>query len=242
MEQSTLIAGTGTQRVDREFLQTLPLPDATRTHKPISHYQIVEALVETLGFRHIAVVADEYAVSPDGMKMFGLLELDYEFSGVRFAIGIRNANDKSMRLALTVGYRVFVCSNMSFKGDFTPVLAKHSKSFDLVDTLSVGVDRIQRNFEPLQNTILDWKGQPITDDHAKLVIYEAFVEGKLQVSPKLMKPVHNAYFNPEHEEFVDPTLWSLSNAFTTAFKQLPAFNQYKATAKLGQFLNRFERS
>jgi hypothetical protein len=28
-------------------------------------------------------------------------------------------------------------------GDFAPVLAKHTKSFNLVDTLSVGVDRIQ---------------------------------------------------------------------------------------------------
>ena len=33
-------------------------------------------------------------------------------------------------------------------GVFTPVLAKHTKSFNLVDTLSVGVDRIQRDFEP----------------------------------------------------------------------------------------------
>jgi hypothetical protein len=31
---------------------------------------------------------------------------------------------------------------------FTPVLAKHSKSFSLVDCISVGVDRMQRNFEP----------------------------------------------------------------------------------------------
>jgi len=33
---------------------------------------------------------------------------------------------------------------------FTPVLAKHTKSFNLIDTLSVGVDRIQRNFEPMR--------------------------------------------------------------------------------------------
>jgi hypothetical protein len=38
-------------------------------------------------------------------------------------------------------------------GAFTPVLAKHTKSFNLVDTLSVGVDRIQRNFEPLQRQV-----------------------------------------------------------------------------------------
>jgi len=31
---------------------------------------------------------------------------------------------------------------MAVNGDFTPVLAKHTKTFNLVDTLSVGVDRI----------------------------------------------------------------------------------------------------
>jgi hypothetical protein len=30
------------------------------------------------------------------------------------------------------------------------VLAKHGKSFNLIDKLAVGVDRIQRNFEPMQ--------------------------------------------------------------------------------------------
>ncbi len=33
-------------------------------------------------------------------------------------------------------------------GVFTPVLAKHTKSFNLIDSLGVGVERIQRNFEP----------------------------------------------------------------------------------------------
>jgi hypothetical protein len=39
----------------------------------------------------------------------------------RFSIGIRNSHDKSIRLGLTAGLRVFVCSNMAFSGDFTPV-------------------------------------------------------------------------------------------------------------------------
>ena len=64
--------------------------------------------------------------------------------GCRFSIGIRNSHDKSLRLGLTAGLRVFVCSNMAFSGEFTPVLAKHTKSFNLIDTLAVGVDRIQR--------------------------------------------------------------------------------------------------
>ncbi len=78
---------------------------------------IVQALIETLGFRHIGVVHDEYAVSPDGMKVFGVLDLATEMEGCRFSIGVRNSHDKSMRLAMTCGYRVFVCSNMAFAGD-----------------------------------------------------------------------------------------------------------------------------
>jgi len=48
-------------------------------------------------------------------------------------------------------------------GVFTPVLAKHTNSFNLVDTLSVGVDRIQRNFEPMQWQVESWRQTQITD-------------------------------------------------------------------------------
>jgi hypothetical protein len=58
--------------------------------------------LSTLWRRSISVVRDEYAVSPDGMQMFGVLDLETAFDGCRFAIGIRMANDKSMRLALIV--------------------------------------------------------------------------------------------------------------------------------------------
>jgi hypothetical protein len=73
---------------------------------------------------------------------------------------------------------------------FTPVLAKHSKSFSLIDCISVGVDRMQRNFEPMRKQV----------------------------------------------EFRPRTIWSLSNAFTSPFKELDPIPQFKATAKLGEFL------
>ena len=53
---------------------------------------------------------------------------------------------------LVVHYSYDLCHIVA--GVFTPVLAKHSKSFSLVDCLSVGVDRMQRNFEPMRSK---WK-------------------------------------------------------------------------------------
>lgn len=236
METSQLIAHYSTQKLSREDLRAVPTPEGTSTHRPVPHIEIVEALVETLSFRHIAVVRDEYAVSNDGMKMFGVLDLETSFEGCRFAIGLRNAHDKSMRLALTVGVRVFVCENMAFHGDFTPVLAKHSKHFSLVDALSVGVDRMQRNFEPMRRQIDAWKALQLSDADAKLVIYRAFVEDDLDAPKHLARKVHEFYFNPAHEEFAPRTMWSLTNAFTSAFKDLDPIPQFKATAKLGSFL------
>lgn len=168
--------------------------------------------------------------------MFGVLDLETAFEGCRFSIGIRNANDKSMRLAMTVGYRVFVCDNMAFQGDFSPVLAKHTKRFSLIDAVSVGVDRMQRNFEPMRHQIECWKGSRIQDEQAKLVIYQAFVEEALEAPKHLARRVHDLYFNPQFEEFAPRTQWSLANAFTSAFKDLDPIPQFKATAKLAPFL------
>jgi hypothetical protein len=238
MEQSSqLIAHAGAHKLTREELKILPTPEATDTHRPVPHFQIVEALAETLSFRHIGVVRDEYAVSNDGMKMFGVLDLETSFDGCQFSIGVRNANDKSMRLALTVGYRVFVCDNMAFHGDFTPVLAKHSKRFSLVDALSIGVDRMQRNFEPMRRQIETWKGLQLPETEAKLLIYRAFIEERLDAPKHLARKVHDLYFNPPFEDFAPRTMWSLSNAFTSAFKELDPIPQFKATAKLGAFLS-----
>jgi hypothetical protein len=131
---------------------------------------------------------------------------------------------------------VFVCSNMAFSGDFTPVLAKHSKSFSLIDCVSVGVDRMQRNFEPMRKQVEKWQQSELTDVTAKVVIYEAFVEGKLEAPRCLARPVHDLFFEPKYEDFKPRTIWSLSNAFTSAFKQLDPIPQFKATAKLGEFL------
>ena len=39
----------------------------------------------------------------DGMKLFGVLDLETQMEGCRFSIGIRNSHDKSLRLGLTAG-------------------------------------------------------------------------------------------------------------------------------------------
>jgi hypothetical protein len=63
-----------------------------------------------------------------------------------------------------------------------------------------------------------------------------FVEGELGAPKHLACTVHDLYFEPKYEAFRSRTIWSLSNASTSAFKELDPLPQFKATAKLGEFL------
>lgn len=73
----------GAQLLARQDLLTLRIAEGTETHRPIPHAKVVEALIESLGLRHMAVVEGQlvevqYSVTPDGDRMFGVLSLDVE--------------------------------------------------------------------------------------------------------------------------------------------------------------------
>jgi hypothetical protein len=119
---------------------------------------------------------------------------------------------------------------------FTPVLAKHTKSFNLIDILAVGVDRIQRSFEPMRRQVEEWHQSQISDERAKLILYSAFVDGEMEAPRSLLSEVHRLHFQPQYEEFSPRTMWNHSNAFTSACKELDPPPQFKDTAQPGEFL------
>jgi hypothetical protein len=61
------------------------------------------------------------------------------------------------------------------------------------------------------------------------------VMGATPPAAESARRVHDFYFSPRYPEFEPRTTWSLSNAFTSAFKDLDPIPQFRATAKLGTF-------
>ena len=232
---SQLMVHCGAQRITRQDLVTLQVPDQTDTFKPIAHSTLVDVIEEALAFRHIRITGEEFAASPDGMKLFGVLRVNADYEGVGFAIGLRNANDKSMRVGIVSGYKVFCCDNLAFSGDFNPMLQKHSKNLDLVESVSIAVDRIQRQWQPLRMAIDYKRNHFLNGDVARNMIYRLFTDYKLPIS--LFRTVHKEFFvEPSYEEFKEKTLWSFENAVTTAFKKLNPIPRYENTARVGRFI------
>jgi hypothetical protein len=124
---------------------------------------------------------------------------------------------------------------MAFHGDFFAIQAKHSKNLIPVDAIALGIDRIQRDFDPLTRQVEAWKQHQLTDGQAKSVMCDAFIGDQLDAPKHLGKVVYDHYFNPKFPEFQPRAMWSLQNAFTSAFKVLDPLPQFRATADLGKF-------
>jgi hypothetical protein len=68
-----------------------------------------------------------------------------------------------------------------------PPEAKHSKPFSITDTLSIGVDRMQRNFDLMRQQVERWRRQQLSAEAAKLTIYQAVIEGDREIRRHLAR-------------------------------------------------------
>ena len=161
--------------------------------------QIVLFADRNSSFRHIGVLKDEYAVSGDGMKMFGVLDLETGFER-SFPSGFATVTTSHSGWPFTAGLRVTVCENMMFNGDFTPVLANIEELFSPGQPLHW--DRPYaaqlRAHEAASGAVA---GIADPRRNGKAIIYRAFVDGELEAPSSLMVTVHRNYFQPVHQEF-----------------------------------------
>jgi hypothetical protein len=51
---------------------------------------------------------------------------------------------------------------------------------------------------PGEAQVEEWRQVQITDERAKLILYSAFVDGKLEASRSLLSEVHRLYFQPQY--------------------------------------------
>jgi len=236
---ATLLSTSG--YITLEELQALPTPSGTATHKVFPHYDVIMAEHDILARHKISVTNGRYATSKDVMKFYWNERIDLGFPGGQFTIGGRNSHDKSFSLQLVGGLYVFICENGACDGSYKPVMRKHTKNANLNDSLVLGIDEILSQYEPMRETIQHWRSTNITDEQAKLAIYDAYAMQQADLPQHLMRPTHEHYFTPQYEEFMARNLWSLQNAFTSAIKVLDPIPQHKAQAAVGEYFKNYTR-
>jgi hypothetical protein len=103
----TLMLHAGANAVTYDELRAVTTPEATETHLPIPHHEVVQQVRFALQFHGHDVVEEVHAVTPDGMRYFRLLLLRSPHADYTDTLGMRNSHDKSFPVGLAYGCRVF---------------------------------------------------------------------------------------------------------------------------------------
>lgn len=90
---------------------------------------------------------------------------------------------------------------------------------------------MQKNFELMRKQVEARQRCELPDVTAK-VGHLPGVRRRQVGSSKTPSAKRDLYFEPKYREFRSRTIWSLSNVFTSAFKELDPIPQFKATTKL----------
>ena len=113
----TLCLHTGGEPIAYGALQDLETPEATKSHVPIAHHDVVNMVRYSLGYFGHEITEEHHAVTPDGMRYFGVLMLKSAYGDYTDMVGLRNSHDKKFPIGISFGSRVFVCDNLAFCGD-----------------------------------------------------------------------------------------------------------------------------
>lgn len=176
---TNLLAHKDTNHVSEAAVMSVIEPAFTDSWHPISHAKVINALDSSITKMGIETRKRDYSMSADGLKMFGVWDLDTGDDDGCYSLGVRNGMDKSMAVGVTAGNRVFVCDNMCFSGDYI-AFRKHTSGLDFDELVWMADKALEVTMKKMAD-FTAWhrslKETPITGDEMKVLTFDMMKKG-----------------------------------------------------------------
>ena len=203
--------------VGRNEIATVPTPTGTTSWKPVPHMDVIDAVTEAVKAKNWQILDEQYGLAREGQRMFGVMRINNSSSPEwSRCIGIRNSHDQSLSVGLAAGISVMCCSNLAFGGAMV-LKRRHTSRIELGNLVLTAVDELEMEFLNLETVSEDLKLHEVRADEARAVIVRAAEVGAVNSCD--IVPIFREFQKPRHEEFAEPTRWSLLNAFTEHAKK-----------------------
>jgi len=219
MNKCNLLLHCGAFKVPREELPQVTMPRRTATWQPIPHHNLLTLVENTLPRYGMRVVEQAHAITHDGLRYFGLLQIanGSQHTDYSWVLGLRNSHDKRLPAGLVLGSQVFVCDNLSFHGEIA-ISRKHTTGIlrDLPGLVDHAVGQLSNNWHRQDLRIERFKNTELCSTAMHDLTIQLLDAQVLcgSLVPKLLKE----YRHPRHPEFGDRNLWSYHNAVTETLK------------------------
>jgi len=206
----------------RGMLLAAPVPQQTRTYKPVSHAQLMDLTLESIHQAGFTLDQERYTSARDGKVANGKFTIkNVADSEMQLQIGWQNSYDKSLSLKFAIGTRIFICENGCVSGDYGAFKHKHVGEIqtftpqaitDYIMDAGEAFTRMQSERDSMKQIILDRRAQ--AELIGRMIIDEQFIESTQLniIKRELEKPTHN--YGAEN------SLWELYQFTTFSMKEV----------------------
>jgi hypothetical protein len=218
---NALILHCGGQLKSRQEVFAFPIPPARSQFTPLPHELLITHIEQRLEAEGIGMREQRFAVTNNGQRLFGLMQLElpgFQDRGYGGVLGLRNAYDRSFPTGLCIGSIVFVCDNLGFHGSHAMFHMKQTETSDILAALSEAVGQIPTLFTQQSRSFNAYHKTQLADQLAQDLIGRFFDRGALNLVE--VPKVWQEWQAPRHTEFAESpkTAWRLFNAATEILK------------------------
>ncbi len=243
----SMVMHKGAKVVPVEVIAALPAPESLgRFHRPIPHIELIEGVRKEAAARDLGIAREQFAIDPKGDRLFALFDFESKQAEAERAISLalRNSTQQSLAAQGVAGSHVFICDNLSLKGETFLFARKNTINAKVIDMVRDGFDKFVPAAIELEARLQDLQTKLLSKSGAEAAIYRAFTKYEV-AAIRYLPQVHEAYFEKgtgtvegatgEYPE-VGPNVYGLANAFTRVFKGLAPTPKFEATRRLGAML------
>jgi len=223
--------------MEKEELFAVKVPMSTSTYKPVSHRDMYEQTKDLLDKSGIIVANETMQANGAGTQLITTMDIRHpESSEMGMRIAYRNSYNKTMSVGYVAGANVWICSNGMMSGELR-FTRKHTGTVvsDLKDTITNTIEQLEKNFLKLHRHSERMKEIDLSTRDVSELVGRFYLEEDIITSTQL-NVIKRQLEEPAYSEFSDPTLWSLYNHATFAFKEAAPMNYIKQHAKLHDFI------
>lgn len=208
--------------VTKEILLSTPVPQQTRTYKPVSHGQLIDLTlrgVENAGFK---IDKEIYSIASEGLMANARFTIqnvaDKEMS---LEIGWQNSYNKTLSLKFAIGAHIFICANGMVTGDMGSFKKKHMSDVQEFTPANISeyIKRAGDHFTLLQKDREMMKQIEMTKRTTAELIGRLYIEESLIKSTQL-NIIARELDTPTHDYGSSNSLWELYNYTTFSMKGL----------------------
>jgi hypothetical protein len=203
-------------------LLAAPIPQETKTYKPISHNQLMDLTLESIYQAGFTLDQELYTSAREGKVANGKFTIkNVADTEMQLQIGWQNSYDKSLSLKFAVGTKIFICANGCVSGDYGAFKKKHQGEIQTFTPQAIteyikgagdAFRKMQDEREAMKEIEISKRTQ--AELIGRMIIEEKFIEStQLNIIRKELE-------HPTHNYGAENSLWDLYQFTTFSMKEV----------------------